>query len=222
MNTEKNQKIWIEKVHKNLLLRGRSEKTFENYKSALLRFLKYYDSDTNIKKLKEKDIIDFLNYEYLTPNKSQSTYNVAICSIRLLFLVCFNISLNRLLLPSAKLPKQLPIIIPKDTFLLIFNNEKVLKHQCWLILGFCCGLRVSEVAKVKVEHLNSKEHFLKVEKVKKKDVLYYMILLLKFYVYIVSKKILLLDIYFLVLKINLLQILKLLPTIFLPSRNLII
>ena len=163
MNTEKNQKIWIEKVHKNLLLRGRSEKTFENYKSALLRFLKYYDSDTNIKKLKEKDIIDFLNYEYLTPNKSQSTYNVAICSIRLLFLVCFNISLNRLLLPSAKLPKQLPIIIPKDTFLLIFNNEKVLKHQCWLILGFCCGLRVSEVAKVKVEHLNSKEHFLKVE-----------------------------------------------------------
>ena len=28
MNTEKNQKIWIEKVHKNLLLRGRSEKTF--------------------------------------------------------------------------------------------------------------------------------------------------------------------------------------------------
>ena len=53
MNTEKNQKIWIEKVHKNLLLRGRSEKTFENYKSALLRFLKYYDSDTFLEKLKD-------------------------------------------------------------------------------------------------------------------------------------------------------------------------
>lgn len=38
MNTEKNQKIWINKIHENLILRGMSEKTFLNYKSCLLRF----------------------------------------------------------------------------------------------------------------------------------------------------------------------------------------
>ena len=37
MNNEKNQKIWIEKVHENLILRGRSERTFINYKSVLTR-----------------------------------------------------------------------------------------------------------------------------------------------------------------------------------------
>ena len=31
MNTKENQKIWIEKIHKNLILRGRSENTFINY-----------------------------------------------------------------------------------------------------------------------------------------------------------------------------------------------
>ena len=35
MNNEKNKKIWIEKIHENLALRVRSEKTYINYKCAL-------------------------------------------------------------------------------------------------------------------------------------------------------------------------------------------
>lgn len=162
MNTDKNQKIWIEMVHQNLILRGRSEVTFLNYKSALLRFFKHYDSNTNIKKLKENDIIDFLNHEYIIPNKCKNTYNLAVCSIRLLYLVCFNISLNRILLPTSKLTKKLPTILSKDQFLKIVNNEKHLKHQCWLLLSFCSGLRVSEVAKIKVEDIYASSNKLKV------------------------------------------------------------
>ena len=90
MNTEKNQEIWIEKVHQNLILRGRSEKTFNNYRSVLRRFLKYYDENTKIRSLKEEDIIEFLNYEYIKIGRCKDTYNVAVCSIRLMFLVCFN------------------------------------------------------------------------------------------------------------------------------------
>lgn len=162
MNTEKNQKIWIDKIHQNLTLRGRSERTFINYKSVLLRFFKFYDSNTNIKKLKEQDIINFLNDEYLKSNKCKNTYNLAVCSIRLLFIVCFNISLNRVLLPTSKLTKKLPTILPKDVFLKIINDEPILKHKCWLILAFCSGLRVNEVANVKYEDININEHKLKV------------------------------------------------------------
>lgn len=162
MNNDVNQKIWIEKVHENLILRGRSEGTFTNYKSVLLRFFKYYDSNTNIKKLKEQDIIEFLNDEYIKPNKCRNTYNLAVCSIRLLYIVCFNISLNRILLPTSKLVKKLPTILPKDKFLKIINDEPILKHKCWLILGFCSGLRVNEVANIKIEDLNINERKLKV------------------------------------------------------------
>lgn len=162
MNTEKNQKIWIEKVHENLILRGRSEKTFINYKSCLNRFFNYYDEKTNIKKLKENEIIKFLNDEYIITNKCKCTYNLAVSSIRLLYTVCFNTTLNRILLPTSRLVKRLPTILPKDKFIQIINDEKVLKHKCWLILAFCCGLRVDEVAKIKVEDINSKEHKLRV------------------------------------------------------------
>lgn len=162
MNTDENQKKWIEKVHQNLILRGLSENTFINYKCALNKFFKYYDSNTNIKKLKENDIIDFLNQEFIVLNKCKNTYNLAVCSIRLLYIVCFNISLNRILLPTSKVVKRFPTILSKDQFIKIVNNEKHLKYKCWLLLGFCCGLRVSEVAHVKVEDVCVSSHKLKV------------------------------------------------------------
>lgn len=164
MNTEQNQKIWIDKVHENLILRGRSEAKFINYKSSLLRFFNYYDSNINIEKLKENEIINFLNDEYIIPNKCKSTYNIAVCSIILLYAICFDSSLNRILLPTSKLAKKVPTILPKSTFLTIVNEETNLKHKCWLLLGFCCGLRVNEIANLKVENLNSKDHKLLVEK----------------------------------------------------------
>ena len=50
----------------------------------------------------------------------------------------------------------------KSTFINIVNNEKILKHKCWLLLTFCSGLRVEEVATVRIENIYSNEHKLKV------------------------------------------------------------
>lgn len=162
MNTEKNQQKWINQVQQNLNLRGRSNRTFDNYKSVLKRFFKYYDSNINIKNLKENDIIDFLNHEYLIPKKSKDSYNLGVAAIRLFYLVCFNKALNNTLLPSSKTIKRIPIILSKKDFLNIFNNEKSIKHKCWLILAFCSGLRVEEIANLKIEDLSSKEHKIRV------------------------------------------------------------
>ena len=103
MNNEKNQELWLEKVHENLTLRGRSEVTFNNYKSVLLNFFNFYDSNVKINKLKEQDIISFLNKEYLMKNKCKSSYNLAICSIRLLYIVCFKIARSGIFFPFSHL-----------------------------------------------------------------------------------------------------------------------
>jgi len=162
MNTDENQKIWIDKVHQNLRLRGRSENTFYNYNSALKHFLDYFDKKTIIRDLNEEDIINFLNDAYIKTNKCKNSYNVAVAAIRLLYLICFNKSLNRVLLPSCKLVKRLPVAIPLDLFVKIVNEEKYLNHKCWLLLGFFSGLRVNEVANVKVADVFASEHKLKV------------------------------------------------------------
>ena len=162
MNTKENQKRWIEKVHENLILRGRSDKTFINYKSVLVRFFKYYKEKTIIEDLNENDIIAFLNDEYIKLNKSKNSYNLGIASIRLLYLICFEKTLNRLLLPSCKLPKRLPTILPRNKFIEIINTDNNLKHKCWLVLAFCSGLRVDEIANLKVENLLFNNHKIKV------------------------------------------------------------
>ena len=64
MNTEQNQKIWIEKIHENLNLRGRSENTFANYKSVLIRFFNFFDESTNIEHLSDENIIPYFNHFY--------------------------------------------------------------------------------------------------------------------------------------------------------------
>lgn len=162
MNTEKNKEKWLEKIKKTLEIGGRSKKTFENYKSHLKRFLNYYNADINIKKLNENDILDYVRTNYINNGLSGETYNMAIKAIKFFYLICFNKNLNKNLLPNHKLRKRLPNIIKKETFIEIINNEKNLKHKCWLLLAFCSGLRVEEISNIKIEDINAKEHKLKV------------------------------------------------------------
>lgn len=47
-------------------------------------------------------------------------------------------------------------------FLNFFNEEQCLKYRRWLILAFCYGLRVEEVATLRIENIYPNEHKLKV------------------------------------------------------------
>lgn len=162
INTEENKNIWVEKIKTILMMGGKSECTFNNYKTHIKRFLNYYSSDTDFKTLQEEDILDYIIKNYVNTEKASNTTNVAICSIRFLYEVCFKITLNKKLLPTAKLEKSIPTIISKHDFIKIFNNENNIKHKCVLLLAFCSGLRASEIVSLKIENIFASEHKLKV------------------------------------------------------------
>ena len=161
-NTEKNKKKWVEKVKYTMEVGGKSNRTFDNYKSHINRFLNFYDENVEINKLSEEKIIDYIKKEYIDLNRCAASLNVGICSIKFLYSVCFNKKLNNDLLPSTKLKRKVPTIISKEMFLKIFNEENCLKYKCWLILAFCSGLRVNEVATLRIENIFPNEHKLKV------------------------------------------------------------
>lgn len=161
-NTEKNKEKLVEKVRYTLELGGKSEKTFGNYKSHITRFLNYFNENIEINKLSEDEIVDYFRKQYINLNRCAATLNVGICSVRFLYSVCFNKQLNKDLLPSTKLQKKIPTIISKQLFLKIFNEEHCLKYRCWLLLAFCSGLRVEEVATIRIENVFPAEHKLKI------------------------------------------------------------
>ena len=167
-NTKTNQEKWLNKIEDTLKIGGRSKRTFDNYKSHIKRFLEFYDENTDFKKFNEDDILNYLKTNYLDFNRSENTLNMAECAIYFLFSICFDKCLNKKKLPSCKIRKRMPSIITKDDFIKIFNSEPNLKHKCWLLLAFCSGLRVSEIASLKVENLNSKNHQILIQNGKRK------------------------------------------------------
>ena len=162
MNTEKNKKVWLKKCEETLMMKGRSQITADNYCYAIKKFLNSYPNDVNISKLSIDDLIKYFKKNYLDKNLSASTYNVNLASVRYFYLICFERNINKTLLPTSNLRKRFPTIISKEQFLTIFNNETNLEHKCWFLLSFCSGLRISEIATLKIEDINSKEHKLKV------------------------------------------------------------
>lgn len=151
----------IQKMENTLRIGGRSEKTILNYSCAIKRFYSFFEKK-DISKLKEEDILKYIQKKYLNKSCSANTYNMNICAIKYFYSINFNIKLNDKLLPHSKLAKKLPKTINRNTFIKILNEEPNLKHKCWLLLGYCSGLRVTEVAQVKIEDINSLEHKLKV------------------------------------------------------------
>ena len=169
-NTKINQEKWLSKIENTLKIGGRSKKTFENYRSHIKRFLNFYDENIDIKNLNEDDILDYLKKNYLDLNRCENTLNLAECSISFLFSICFDKCLNKKKLPCCKITKRMPSIVKKNDFINILNSEPNLKHKCWLLLAFCSGLRVSEIASLKIENLSSKNHTILIQNGKgKKD-----------------------------------------------------
>lgn len=162
------RKEQLQKVIDTLRIGGRSEKTISNYVHAINRFFEYFKNE-DISKFDENNILEYIKQNYLSKSCAGSTYNMNICAIKYFYSVNFNKEFNNKLLPHAKIVKKIPTTIDKDLFIKIFNEEQNLKHKCWLLLGYCSGLRAEEVASIEIKNINSKEHKLKVLGKRKKE-----------------------------------------------------
>ena len=156
-----NERAQVQRVIDTLKFGGRSDKTILNYVHAINRFLKYFKYK-NIQNINESDIIEYISKKYLNKSSATNTYNMNVCAIKFFYSVNFNKTFNNKLLPHAKLAKRLPVTIDKDIFLKIFNSEYNLNHKCWLLLAYYSGLRVNEIASLRIEDIFSNEHKLKV------------------------------------------------------------
>lgn len=153
----------LQKVKDLLKMRGCSNRTVTNYISCINRFKNYYNmKGVNLNNLNENDILDYLKQNCIDIGFSAATINVNRAAIKYYYLVNFNIDFNKILLPSCKVKNRFPILLTKQQVLNMINNENNLKHKLWIILGYGSGLRISEVATLKVSDIISKEHKIRI------------------------------------------------------------
>lgn len=151
----------LQKVKDLLLLRKCSDRTVSNYFSCINRFKNYYKRK-DLKKLNEDDILEYLKKNFINIGCSAATINVNRAAIKYYYLVNFNKSFSNVLLPQNKISSRFPKIISKQDFIKMFNSEFNLKHKLWIMLAYGSGLRISEVASLKVSDILSKEHKIRV------------------------------------------------------------
>lgn len=151
----------LQKVKDLLLLRKCSDRTVSNYFSCINRFKNYYKRK-DLKKLNGDDILEYLKKNFINIGCSAATINVNRAAIKYYYLVNFNKNFSNVLLPQAKISSRFPKIISKQDFIKMFNSEFNLKHKLWIMLAYGSGLRISEVASLKVSDILSKEHKIRV------------------------------------------------------------
>lgn len=151
----------LQKVKDLLLLRKCSDRTVSNYLSCINRFKNYYKRK-DLKKLNEDDILEYLKKNFINIGCSAATINVNRAAIKYYYLVNFNKNFSNVLLPQTKIPSRFPKIISKQDFIKMFNSEFNLKHKLWIMLAYGSGLRISEVASLKISDILSKEHKIRV------------------------------------------------------------
>lgn len=147
----------LQKVKDLLMLRNCSKRTISNYLSCINRFKQFYKRK-NLENLNENDILEYLKKNFINIGCSAATINVNRAAIKYYYLVNFNKNLSNVLLPQAKIPSRFPKIITKKDFIKMFNSEFNLKHKIWIMLAYGSGLRINEVASLKVNDILSKEH----------------------------------------------------------------
>lgn len=147
----------ITRITKYIKYKGNSSHTLSQYLFCLNHFFDFIDCD-DISSLTPDHCIDYIIYLKENDNYAPASLNVFIASFRLLFDVVLSSPLSKRQLPSLILPETETIIFSHDQIQLLLDHANY-KMKAMIFLGFDCGLRVSEVANLRCQDIDS-DHML--------------------------------------------------------------
>ena len=131
--------------------KGYSPKTLKSYTGHLQRFLSYSEGT-----LDKAAINRYLLYLLEEKKSSHSYVNQSINAIK--NYIRLTGKSKEIVLDSIIRPKKeykLPKVMSKEEVKKVIDGTRNTKHKTMLMLGYSCGLRVSELAAMKLNHIDS-------------------------------------------------------------------
>lgn len=121
-----------------------SARTISNYSSCVKIFLHRFRDRDSVKHISADEILS-----YLMTIPTYNTRKANHCALKLFYKLVAHQPFKFRYIPYGKKPLSLPRVIDKDQIVTAIENIANKKHKAILALGYCCGLRVSEVVKLK-------------------------------------------------------------------------
>lgn len=144
----------IQKLLFDMQLRGMSQGTQQGYSICVKVFQRFYGKPAA--ELGENEIREFLHYLIVDKKLSLGSVNVYNGALKFLYEVTLQREWNGKNLPRLKHSKKLPAILSQQEVQSLFDVTENLKHKCMLMTVYSAGLRVSEVSKLKLVDIDSK------------------------------------------------------------------
>lgn len=160
-------KSYQEEIEIYFELKGAPESTKESYMRRIKAFLAFIqNSGKSIEDIAERDIQQYILYLKNEKGLSAGTINNYSSAIRFFYTNVLDKVWNPQKLPRMKRKAHFPVIPPRSEVLKLINGTTNLKHKSMLLLMYGSGLRVSEVANLRICDICSKNMSVRVENAK--------------------------------------------------------
>lgn len=148
-------------------LKGTPDSSRESYYRRMNAFIQFLqERHKGIENITERDIQEYILYLKREKGLSAGTINNYISAVKFFYTHILDKEWNAKKIPRMKRDKTFPVIPPKQDVLALLNATANLKHKALLVLIYGSGLRVSEVAKLKICDICSKTMRVRVEQAK--------------------------------------------------------
>jgi site-specific recombinase XerD len=144
----------LTRMKTDMQMRGLSEHTQDAYLRYARRFLGHCGKQAD--ELDESDARAYLIFLMHEGNLDPSSINLHNAAIRFFFAVTLNRTLNYLQLPRFKKRKALPEILTREETQRLIDECVNTKHKSFFLLAYGGGLRVSEIAALRIKDIDSK------------------------------------------------------------------
>jgi integrase/recombinase XerD len=144
-----------------LYLQRVSPKTREAYLRAVSDIAAYHVRPAE--ELSNIEIQEFLHYCIQEKQLAWSSCNVLFCGLKKYYQEFLRRDESQFTIPPRPRSKQLPMLLSREEVKQLINAPDNLKHKALLTTVYGSGLRVSEVVKLRPEHIESSRLMVRVE-----------------------------------------------------------
>jgi len=145
---------FLDKMRTDMELRNMSQNTIEGY----LRRVQVFLRDTHVENdnISIEDIRNYIICLKQDKKLSLGTINAYVSALKFFYDITLEKDWNHRKVPRMRGYKSLPAVLSKDEVFEVIDSIKNLKHKAILMTMYGSGLRVSEVANLKVSDIDSK------------------------------------------------------------------
>lgn len=160
----------VDRMREKIILRALSPHTLKNYLNHIKVYLGEIGKTVNPMEMTKMEIEKYLLKRHENNPTSESDRNSHINAIKFLYEQVLGYERMLFYLPRPEKPLQLPKVLSEQELERLFRAVSNLKHKAILLTAFSCGLRVSEVCRLKVKHIDKDRMQVFIERSKgKKD-----------------------------------------------------